>query len=231
MAFAKTNLADVLRVQGELDPAVTLYREALATFKELGDRSTAAAVQLGLARALLSTRDLTAARRTLEGALATNQEIGAKGDAALDRVLLAQVSLEEGHPEQFDASVRSSIEELEAERRGADEMEALAIGAEALLRQQKVGDAWDAAQRARTIRNTDWLAKSRLSVVHARLEAKRGNAASAKRKLDALNADAKRVGCVSCQMEVRSAVATSRNTRTRVIEGHIIKPALQNRNK
>jgi eukaryotic-like serine/threonine-protein kinase len=231
MAFAKTNLADVLRVQGELDPAVTLHREALATFKDLGDRSSAASVQFSFARALLATHDLPAARRTLEEALATNQEIGAKGDAAMDRVLLAQVSLEEGHPEQFDASLRSSIEELKAERRGADEMEARAIGSEALLSQHKVGEAWDVVQRAQTIRNTDWMAKFRLSVVYARLEAERGNAASAKRKLDALNADAKRVGCVSCQIEVRSAVDKIQNSRTRVIEGHSIKSAHQNRNQ
>jgi eukaryotic-like serine/threonine-protein kinase len=209
VAFAKTNLADVLRVQGELDPAVTLYQEALATFKELGDRSTAAGVQLSFARALLATHDLTAARRTLEEALATNREIGAKGDAAMDRVLLAQVSLEEGHPERIDALIRPSIEELKAERRGADEMEALAIGAEALLSQQKVGEAWDTVQRAQTIRNTDWLAKFRLSVMYARLEAARGNAASAKRKLDALNADAKKAGCVSCQARVRAALSPS----------------------
>jgi DNA-binding winged helix-turn-helix (wHTH) protein/tetratricopeptide (TPR) repeat protein len=230
VAFAKTNLADVLRVQGELDSAVTLHREALATFKELGDRSSAAGVQFSFARALLATHDLATARRILEDALATNQEIGARGDAAMDRVMLAQVSLEEGHPERFDASVQSSIEELKGERRGADEMEALAIGAEALLSQRKVGEAWDAVQRAQTIRNTDWLAKFRLSVVYARLEVERGDAASAKRKLDALNADAKRVGCVSCQIEVRSAVDKSQNSRTRIIEGHGIKSAHQNRN-
>jgi hypothetical protein len=86
-------------------------------------------------------------------------------------------------------------------------------------------------QRAQAIHNTDWLAKFRLSVVYARLEAARGNAASAKHRFEALNADATRAGCVSCQIEVRSAVAKSLNTRTRVIQAHIIKPALQNRNK
>jgi Flp pilus assembly protein TadD len=197
----------------------------------LGDRSTAASVQFSFARTLLATHDLTTARRTLEEALATNQEIGAKGDAAMDRVLLAKVSLEEGHPEKVDALVRSSIEELKTERRGADEMEALTIGAEALLSQQKVGEAWDAVQRAQSIRNTDWLAKFHRSVVYARLEAEGGNAVSAIRKLDALNADAKRVGCVSCQIEVRSAVDKSQNSRTRVIENHITKSAHQNRNQ
>lgn len=210
IAFAKTNLADVLRVQGDLRSAVTLHHEALATFKELGDRSTAAGVQLSFARTLLAIHDFTTARRTLEEALATNQEIGARGDAAMDRVMLVRVSLEEGHPERFDSSVQPSIEELKAERRGADEMEALAIGAEALLRQKKLDEAWNAVQRAQTIRNTDWLAKFHLSLVIARMEEERGNVASAKRKLDVLNADAKRVGCASCQIEIRSAVVEKR---------------------
>jgi Flp pilus assembly protein TadD len=144
----------------------------------------------------------------LEEALATNQEIGAKGDAAMARVMLAQVALEEGRPE-FDASVRSAIEELKAERRGADEMEALAIGAEALLRQRKIAEAWDVVQRAQTIRNTDWLARFRLSVVYALLEAEGGNAASAKRKLNALDADARKAGCITCQARVRSALSPS----------------------
>jgi Flp pilus assembly protein TadD len=88
-------------------------------------------------------------------------------------------------------------------------MEALAIDAEALLRQRKVVEAWDVVQRAQTIHNTDWLAKFRLSVVYARLEAERGNVASAKRKLDALDADARKVGCIPCQARVRSALSPS----------------------
>ncbi len=221
VALSKANLADVLRVQGELDQAVTLYQQSLATFKELGDRSSTTAAEVSFARALIAMHDFAAARRTLQDALATNQEIGAKGDAALDRVLLAQVALEEGHPEQFDASVRSSIDELKAERRGADEMEARAIGAEALLSQSKTDAAWNAVQNAQAIRNTDWLAKFHLSVVSAQIEAARGNAPSAKHRLDALEADAIRVGCVSCQVKVRSAAAKSPNSHTRVLEGGI----------
>jgi eukaryotic-like serine/threonine-protein kinase len=205
VALAKTNLADVLRVQGDLDPALTLHREALASFKDMGDRSSAASVQLSYARVLMATHDLVGARRTLQEALATNQQIGAKGDAAMDRLLLTQVSLEEGHPETNDVSFRSSIDELRNERRGADEMEGLAIGAETLMTQQKFAEALDLVQRAQAIRNTDWLAKFHLSLVSVRLEAERGNAASARQKLRNLSMDAKKVGCASCQTRLRAA--------------------------
>jgi hypothetical protein len=61
---------------------------------------------------MIVKNDFAAARRILPEALATNEEIGAKVDAALDRVMLAHVAFLERHPEQFDASVRAAIDEL-----------------------------------------------------------------------------------------------------------------------
>jgi len=55
-----------------------------------------------------------------------------------DWVMLARVAFLERHPEQFDASLHSAIHELSAENRDADEMEALAMQAEALLAQGKI---------------------------------------------------------------------------------------------
>ena len=206
---------------------MTLYQQALSTLKELGDRSTAAVVEVALARALIATHDFAAARRTLLEALTTNQEIGAKGDAAFDRVMLAQVAFEEGHPEQFDASVRASIEELKAEQRGADEMKARAIEAAVLISQSKLDEASKSLQSAQAIHNSDWMAKFHLSVVSAQMEAARGNAVPAKRRLDAVGADAKRVGCVSCQVEIQSAAAKILSSRTHVLGDHVLKSAHQ----
>jgi tetratricopeptide (TPR) repeat protein/DNA-binding winged helix-turn-helix (wHTH) protein/TolB-like protein len=227
VALSTANLADALLVEGQLERAVTLYQQALSTLKELGDRSTAAVVEVALARALIATHDFTAARRTLLEALTTNQEIGAKGDAAFDRVMLAQVAFEEGHPEQFDASVRASIEELKAEQRGADEMKARAIEAAVLISQSKLDEASKSLQSAQAIHNSDWMAKFHLSVVSAQMEAARGNAVPAKRRLDAVGADAKRVGCVSCQAEIQSAAAKILSSRTHVLGDHVLKSAHQ----
>jgi eukaryotic-like serine/threonine-protein kinase len=207
VALAKTNLADVLRVQDELGRAVGFYEQALATFKDLGDRSSTAVVKLTLAKALISKRDLAAARRTLQEALKANQEIGAKGDAALDRVMLARVAFLERHPEQFDASVQSAIEELRSEHRGPDEIEARAMQAESFLAQGKIDDARDTLEKASAVRATDWLASFHLSTATARLEAARGNAATAKRKLFAAMNDAKQAGCVVCRTEIIAALS------------------------
>ena len=89
--------------------------------------------------------------------------------------MLAQVAFEEGHPEQFDSSVRASVEELKDEQRGADEMRARAIEAAVLISQGRLDEASRAVQRAQAIRNADWLAKFHLAVVSAQMEAARGN--------------------------------------------------------
>jgi DNA-binding winged helix-turn-helix (wHTH) protein/tetratricopeptide (TPR) repeat protein len=162
VALAKTNLADALRVQGETDRAAGLYEQALTTLKEIGDRSTAAAVALSLAKTMIVKNDFTAARRILRESLATNEEIGAKGDAALDRVMLARVALLERHPEQFDASVDAAIDELKKENRGADEIEARALQAEALLARGRTVEAQQALEKAKSIQAADWLARFHL---------------------------------------------------------------------
>ena len=203
VALAKTNLADVLRIQGELDSPISLYGQARAMFKEIGDRSTAAAVDVSLAKALISKQDLAAARRILQDALKVNQEIGAKGEAALDRVMLARVAFLDRHPEQFDESVKSAIEELGLENRRADEVEARAMHAEALLAQGKLDDARETVEKAGALQATDWLARLRLSASAAQLEAARGNDSAARRQLVAVLAEAQRAGCVVCQTEIR----------------------------
>ena len=207
IAVAQTNLADVLRIQGELNTALSLYRKSLDAFRETGDRSTHAIVQVVFAKGLMARGDLAAARTTLQEALVTNLAIGAKGEAALDRIMLAQVALEEGHPEQFDSSVRSAIAELRAEQRRADEVEAEAAQARALLALDRTAEASESIRRATAIRPNDLLASFHLDLVAAELDAVRHRTAQARKTLTAALSNAKRVGCVECQLQARMAMA------------------------
>jgi len=207
VALAKTNLADVLRVQGELDRAIGLHRQALAVFNEIGDRSTAAAVDVSLAKAFIGKQDFAAAHRILQEALKVNQEIGATGDAALDQVMLARVAFLERNHEELSSAVQSAIEELGGENRTADEMEALSMLTEVLIAQGKINEARDTLERASALRATDWLARFHLSASSARLEAARGNDATARQQLVAVMADAQRVGCALCQTEIRALLS------------------------
>ena len=207
VALAKINLADALRVQGETDRAAGLYEQALTTLKEIGDRSTAAAVVLSLAKTMIVKNDFAAARRMLREALATNEEVGAKGDAALDRVMLARVAFLERHPEQFDASVDAAIDELKKENRGADEIEARALQAEALLARGRTVEAQLLLEKAKSIQAADWLARFHLDTVFARLESAKGNDTKARRTLAVALAGAQETRCFVCQVEVRAALS------------------------
>ena len=207
VALAKTNLADVLRIEGELDRAISLHEQARATLIESGDRSTAVAVDMSLAKAFIAKQDLAAARRILQEALKVNQEIGAKGDAALDQVMLARVAFLERHPEQFDASVQAAIEELRDENRRADEMEALAMQAEALLALGKIDEAQGTLARANALQSPDWLARFRRSASSARLEIARKNLSVAKQQLITDVAETQRAGCVICRIEIKGVLS------------------------
>jgi tetratricopeptide (TPR) repeat protein len=207
VAVAKSNLADALRVQGETDRAAGLYEQALKTLKEIGDRSTAAAVAISLAKTMIVKNDFAAARRILREALTTNEEVGAKGDAALNHVMLARIAFLERHPEEFDASLDTAIDELKKENRGADEIEARALQAEVLLARGRTGEAQQALEKAKSIQAADWLARFHLDTAFARLESAKGNDTKAKRTLTDALTQAQETRCVVCQLEVRAALS------------------------
>jgi len=156
---------------------------------------------------MIVKNDFAAAQRILREALATNEEIGAKGDAALDRVMLAHVALLERHPEEFDGSVDAAIDELKKENRGADEIEALALQAEALLTRGRTVEAQQALEKAKRIQAADWLARFHLDTAFARLESAKGNDTKARRTLAAALTDAQETRCVVCQVEVKAALS------------------------
>ena len=120
-----------------LQPSLLLNREArdflIRDFIQLGVRQRLVSAEAPDSSAKPEPIVAASVFECRQEALTANQEIGAKGDAALDRVMLARVAFLERHPEQFDASVQSAIEELRGENRGPDEIEARAMQAEAFL--------------------------------------------------------------------------------------------------
>ena len=224
VALAKGNLGDIERIQGDVDQAIGLYNEAINAFRQLGDRATTASVQISLAKAQIAQRDFSGARRTLHEALSTNEQIGAKGDVALTRVLLAEVALEEGNAEQFDAATRQAIDELRAERRDSEEVEAHAIEIRALLIQGKVDDAARALARARAIPTSDWLAKFHIALARAQVEAQSGNRSAAKQQLASVQAEAERIGCKMCVLEIRSAALRASAKPAPLLQGKVLQP-------
>jgi tetratricopeptide (TPR) repeat protein len=208
IGFAKTNLADALRVQGDLDRAANLHEEALRIFRDTGDRATSAAVETSYAKVLLLKGDLAAARVALSDALKITQQIGAKGDAAYARVLLVKVAFFEGHPEQVEeGGLGSAIEELRAEQRGADEMEALTIQVRALLASGKIESAQQSLIRAQGLTNASWLSRFDLAIASAQIDAAQGKIAMSRQKIKAAQAQAEKAGCRACVSESRLLIS------------------------
>jgi hypothetical protein len=202
----------VLWVQGDLDRSATLLKEALRTFREIGDRATVASVETGYSKVLLLKNDLPGAREALTDSLKIYQDAGVKGDAAFIRVLLAQLALLEGHADQVDeASVASSIEEIHAEQHGGDEVEALAIEIELFLAKGEPELAEKALVRGQGIQNASWLSKYHLMVAAARIDASQGRIAASRRKLETARSQAEKVGCRACGLESTSIISKSYN--------------------
>jgi DNA-binding winged helix-turn-helix (wHTH) protein/tetratricopeptide (TPR) repeat protein/TolB-like protein len=202
VSYAKSNLAAVLWIQGQLDRSATLLKESLRTFREIGDRAGVASVDTGYSKVLILKNDLPGAREALSEAFKIDQETGAKGDAAFVRILLAQVALLESKAEQVDEAIlESSLDEIHAEQHGGDEVEALAIQIQLFLARKKLGPAQQSLQRAQAVQNTSWLSRYHLMLAAARIDAAQGKIVASRREMKAAKAQARKVGCRSCDLE------------------------------
>jgi ATP/maltotriose-dependent transcriptional regulator MalT len=191
-----------LWVQGDLDSSAAMLKEALRTFREIGDRAGIASVDTGLSKVLILKNDLPGARAALLDALKIDQETGVKGDTAFIRILLAQVDLAEGHAEQVDeTAMQSSIDEIRSEQHGGDEVEALAIQIRLFLAKKKLGPARQSLERAQAVHNTSWLSKYDLMLAEAKVDAARGKIPASRRKLEAARSQARKAGCRACSLE------------------------------
>jgi len=103
--------------------------------------------------------------------------------------------------------VDAAIDELKKENRGADEIEARALQAEALLARGRTVEAQQLLEKAKSIQAADWLARFHLDTVSARLESAKGNDTKARRTLAVALAGAQETRCFVCQVEVRAALS------------------------
>src|SRR5205807_10231873 len=100
---------------------------------------------------LLAKGSLTEARQKYEMALRIRNEIGEKPSAAENQVSLAELSVEEGHPENALAPVRDALAVFESEKLSDDEIFSVAVLAKALLALGRADDAEKELARASTL--------------------------------------------------------------------------------
>lgn len=204
IAHAQLNLADAVRVQGDDAGALQLIDNAANTFQKLGDRSNAAQAEATAGLLHLDMGDVGQARRALEQALKANQDLGAEGDAAMAKLQLARVAIEEGNPSDAITQSTTALNTLKKEKRGPTEVEAEVVLANALLAAGKTSEAKRVLSEASQVHDADWLSRFELKLVASRVTAALGDHDSARRSLNAAEAEARKAGCGLCNSQIHN---------------------------
>jgi tetratricopeptide (TPR) repeat protein len=151
MATALDNLATVLYEQGDLDGAKNKFEEAIEVGHKIGYQRGIAYDLFGLSEILRAEGDLNAARQKQEEALAIRNQLGEKHNAAISRLRLAVLAIEDQKAAEAETVATETAEEFQKEKSVTDEAGAREVEARSLLAQGKISEAQVAIDRARTL--------------------------------------------------------------------------------
>ena len=127
------HIANTLAEQGELARAESTYERALALSGKLGTKSGAADALSGLGQVLTAAGALPQARQAYTEALAIRTADGEKTTAAESEVALAELSIEEGHPDRAESPLRAALEVFRGEHLTDDEIVARTLLSRSLV--------------------------------------------------------------------------------------------------
>ena len=206
-------LADIELAQGNVKEGHRLAQRAVDTLGPIHGAYqylTGAMVELG--EALKAEGDLSGARSQFEQTLSIRQKIGALGLAAESQTELADLEVEENHPEQAQSLVHAALAEFEKEKNDPDSSSAYKILSRALLMQGKFEDANSASRRAveLSFTSSDPALKLPAAIQQARVTAANPNrSANSTAALDQFHSTisiAKHLGYYQIECEARLAL-------------------------
>jgi len=200
-AYAMYRLADLELAQGQPKSAHDLAAQAVDLIRPThgGYQSLTGAMTV-LGDALMAQGDLAGARQQYQQALETRQKLGEQDLVAESQVSLAELSFEEGHPEQAETLLPPAIAEFEKEKETPDATSAYTLLSRALLTQGKLEEARKAIQHAAELgeKSPDPALTLPLAIQKARVE------------MTAAAGSAGRLALTNASQELRSAIATAR---------------------
>jgi DNA-binding winged helix-turn-helix (wHTH) protein/tetratricopeptide (TPR) repeat protein/TolB-like protein len=148
-SYAMYRLADLELAQGQTKKAQDLATQAIDLIRPTHGGTQYLTVAMAvLGDALMAQGDLASARQQYQQTLETRQKLGDQYLVAESQVSLAELSIEEGHPEQAEPLLRPAIAQFEREKEDPDATGAYTLFSRALLTQGKLEDARKAVRHA-----------------------------------------------------------------------------------
>jgi eukaryotic-like serine/threonine-protein kinase len=216
-SYPMYRLADLELAEGRVKDAERHARQAidvLRPFKGGYQYLTTAMIVLGDAMELQG--DLKGARQQYQEALDIRQKMGEMDLVAENELSLAELALEEAHPEQAEPLLQPAIAEFERAKAEPDATSAYIALSRALLAENKVDQARKAIHHAAELAHDspDPALKLPAGIQNARIEiasVRRGAAAGTalagtRQRLRAILASARKLGYYNLQCEARLAM-------------------------
>jgi serine/threonine protein kinase/tetratricopeptide (TPR) repeat protein len=213
--FEAVTLSDYGRLlydQGDLEAAVKTYERGIELSSSAGEKAYLSAMLGDYGLVLAARGDVAGARRKHADALALQQQLGQKPDAALTRVSLGELDLQEARAEAAESAARAALADAELAKSPAGPPSARLLLARALLARGLPQEAKPEAAQARAL-----AAKMENRALRMRVEAGAsavegladagGSGREALARLEKLQAEAARLGLVPVQLEARLGAA------------------------
>jgi eukaryotic-like serine/threonine-protein kinase len=212
-AYLLYRLADLDLSRGRVQDAHRLAQQAVDAFQATqGSYQYLTAAMLDLGEVLEAQGDLSGARSQFEQSVAIAQKIGALVNVAESQEELARLAIEEGHPEQAEASLHNAIAEFEKEKSDPDLSSAYTLLSRALLMQGRLEEARTAANRGAelSLTSSDPALKLPAEIQQTRFEAATAETdrkrLAAARRFQSVIATANRLGYYKLECEARLAL-------------------------
>ncbi len=214
-SYSLYRLADLELTQGNVKEGHRLAQQAVATVGQThGSYQYLTGAMIVVGEALKAEANLAGARSEFEQTLTMLQKIGALNLVAESQTELADLEIEENHPEQAESLIRTALAEFEEDKSEPDLNSAYTTLSRALLMQGKFEAANQASRRASELGGTssDPALKLEAGIQQARVQAanpenRSVNSAAAMDQLRSVVSNAKRLGYYNIECEARLALA------------------------
>jgi eukaryotic-like serine/threonine-protein kinase len=208
-AITLSNLSGLLWMQGNLEEALTTQKEGLVIARDTASNRTISVALNVLGLLLVERDDLAGARKSYEEAQSIATRADDKRDLAMAQGSLADLSIEEGHPERAEPLARQALEVFRGEGNPDSELATYEVWARALLAQGKLKEAEkliDSTQDQKEQTRASAFNRLLFTITAARVRAANGGRVEAQRVLESALAHATRVGCWIGQFKARLAL-------------------------